>query len=255
MPGWPTPPPRPRRARAAHPSRAAPAQLPADVADFTGRQEHLLRLRQMLTPASSAANPAAVNIAGVVGTPGLGKTVLAVHAAHALRRNFPDGQLFVSLLGASQQPAKPDEVLARLLRDLGVEPDRIPATLEERAALYRTRLTDRRVLIVLDDARDSAQVRPLLPGSASCAVIVTSRHWLSDLAGSRLVDLDVLDDDEAEQMLTRIIGEDRVAAEPGPVRDVLRACAGLPLAIRIAGARLAARRGWTVEHDGPAAGR
>ncbi len=223
-----------------------PGQLPADVADFTGRHEHLLRLRQMLTPASSAANPAAVNIAGVVGTPGLGKTVLAVHAAHALRRNFPDGQLFVSLLGASQQPAKPDEVLARLLRDLGVEPDRIPATLEERAALYRTRLTDRRVLLVLDDARDSAQVRPLLPGSASCAVIVTSRHWLSDLAGSRLVDLDVLDDDEAEQMLTRIIGEDRVTAEPGPVRDVLRACAGLPLAIRIAGARLAARRGWTV---------
>ena len=225
---------------------SGPGQLPADVADFTGRQEHLRRLRQMLTPARSAANPAAVNIAGVVGTPGLGKTVLAIHAAHALRRNFPDGQLFVSLLGASQQPAKPDEVLARLLRDLGVEPDRIPATLEERAALYRTRLTDRRVLIVLDDARDSAQVRPLLPGSASCAVIVTSRHWLSDLAGSRLVDLDVLDDDEAEEMLTRIIGEDRVAAEPGPVRDVLQACAGLPLAIRIAGARLAARRGWTV---------
>jgi DNA-binding SARP family transcriptional activator len=225
---------------------SGPGQLPADVADFTGRQEHLRRLRQMLTPARSAANPAAVNIAGVVGTPGLGKTVLAIHAAHALRRNFPDGQLFVSLLGASQQPAKPDEVLARLLRDLGVEPDRIPATLEERAALYRTRLTDRRVLIVLDDARDSAQVRPLLPGSASCAVIVTSRHWLSDLAGSRLVDLDVLDDDEAEEMLTRIIGEDRVAAEPGPVGDVLRACAGLPLAIRIAGARLAARRGWTV---------
>ncbi|MGH3404852.1 MAG: AfsR/SARP family transcriptional regulator [Streptosporangiaceae bacterium] len=223
-----------------------PAQLPADVADFTGREEHLLRLRQMLTPATSAANPAAVNIAGVVGTPGLGKTVLAVHAAHALRRSFPDGQLFVSLLGASQQPAKSDEVLARLLRDLGVEPDRIPATLEERAALYRTRLTDRRVLIVLDDARDSAQVRPLLPGSASCAVIVTSRHWLSDLAGSRLVDLDVLGDDEAEEMLTRIIGEDRVVAEPEPVRDVLRACAGLPLAIRIAGARLAARRGWTV---------
>jgi tetratricopeptide (TPR) repeat protein len=102
------------------------------------------------------------------------------------------------------------------------------------------------VLIVLDDARDSAQVRPLLPGSAASAVIVTSRHWLSDLAGSRLVDLDVLDDDVAGQMLTRIIGEDRVAAEPGPVREVLTACAGLPLAIRIAGARLAARRGWTV---------
>jgi DNA-binding SARP family transcriptional activator len=225
---------------------AVPAQLPGDIADFTGRTTHLRLLRAMLATRDTAGNPEAVNIAGVVGTPGLGKTVLAVHAAHELRREFPDGQLFVPLLGASQQPAKPDEVLARLLRDLGVEPGRIPASLDERAALYRTRLTDRRVLIVLDDARDSAQVRPLLPGSSSCAVIMTSRHWLADLAGSRLVDLDVLDDDEAHQMLTQIIGPDRVAAEPGPVREVLTACAGLPLAIRIAGARLAARRGWTV---------
>ncbi|HUZ23722.1 MAG TPA: BTAD domain-containing putative transcriptional regulator [Streptosporangiaceae bacterium] len=223
-----------------------PAQLPADIADFTGRKTHLERLRALLASGSNPGNPAAVNIAGVVGTPGLGKTVLAVHAAHEIRREFPDGQLFVSLLGGGQQPAKPDEVLARLLRDLGVEPGRIPVSLDERAALYRTRLTDRRVLIVLDDARDSAQLRPLLPGSASCAVIVTSRHWLTDLAGSRLVDLDALADDEAEQMLTRIIGADRAAAEPGPVREVLNACGGLPLAIRIAGARLAARRGWTV---------
>jgi DNA-binding SARP family transcriptional activator len=223
-----------------------PAQLPADIADFTGRETHLERLRALLASGNNPGNPAAVNIAGVVGTPGLGKTVLAVHAAHEIRREFPDGQLFVSLLGGSQQAAKPDEVLARLLRDLGVEPGRIPASLDERAALYRTRLTDRRVLIVLDDARDSAQLRPLLPGSASCAVIVTSRHWLADLAGSRLVDLDALGDDEAEQMLTRIIGTDRAAAEPGPVREVLSACGGLPLAIRIAGARLAARRGWTV---------
>jgi DNA-binding SARP family transcriptional activator/tetratricopeptide (TPR) repeat protein len=224
----------------------APAQLPADIADFTGRLSHLARLRSLLAAETDGGNPEAVNVAGVVGTPGLGKTVLAVHAAHEVRREFPDGQLFVRLLGASPQPAKPDEVLARLLRDLGVEPGRIPASLDERAALYRTRLTDRRVLIVLDDARDAAQVRPLLPGSASCAVIVTSRHWLADLAGSRLVDLDVLDDEEALQLLTRIISEERVAAEPGPVREVLAACAGLPLAIRIAGARLAARRGWSV---------
>ena len=228
------------------PGIGVPAQLPADIADFTGRESHLERLRALLASGSNPGNPTAVNIAGVVGTPGLGKTVLAVHAAHEVRREFPDGQLFVSLLGGSQQPAKPDEVLARLLRDLGVEPGRIPASLDERAALYRTRLTDRRILIVLDDARDSAQLRPLLPGSASCAVIVTSRHWLADLAGSRLVDLDVLDDNEAEQMLTRIIGTDRAVAEPGPLREVLNACGGLPLAIRIAGARLAARRGWAV---------
>jgi DNA-binding SARP family transcriptional activator len=222
-----------------------PGQLPADIADFTGRAAHLSQLRSVLTRAPGA-NPAAMSVAVVAGTPGLGKTALAVHAAHALRPDFPDGQLYVRLLGASQQPVVPEEILARMLRDLGVSPGQIPAGLEERAALYRTRLTDRRVLVVLDDARDAAQVRPLLPGSASCAVIVTSRHRLAELAGSRLVDLDVLGDDEARGLLTAIIGEERAAAEPGPVREVLDACAGLPLAIRIAGARLTARRGWTI---------
>jgi DNA-binding SARP family transcriptional activator len=223
-----------------------PAQLPADIADFTGRVSHLIQLRGLLAVAARGDGRAAMTVAVVAGTPGLGKTTLAVHAAHALRREFPGGQLYVGLRGASAQPARPEEVLARLLRDLGVPPDQIPAAPEERAALYRTRLTDRRVLIVLDDARDAAQVRPLLPGSASCAVIVTARHRLADLSGSRLVDLDVLDDDEARRLLTAIIGEERTAAEPGPVRDVLDACAGLPLAIRIAGARLTARRGWAV---------
>jgi DNA-binding SARP family transcriptional activator/tetratricopeptide (TPR) repeat protein len=224
-----------------------PAQLPADIADFTGRASHLAQLRGLLGQTAGADRRVAVAVAVVAGTPGLGKTALAVHAAHELRRGFPDGQLYVSLLGASEQPVVPGEILARLLRDLGVYPDQIPAAQEERAALYRTRLADRRVLIVLDDARDAAQVRPLLPGSASCAVIVTSRHRLSDLAGSRLVDLDVLDDGEARGLLTAIIGEERAAAEPGPVREVLDACAGLPLAIRIAGARLTARRGWAVK--------
>jgi DNA-binding SARP family transcriptional activator len=223
-----------------------PAQLPADIADFTGRLSHLSQLRGLLAAAAPGDNQAAMTVAVVAGAPGLGKTTLAVHAAHTLRRAFPDGQLYVGLRGASQQPVVAEEVLARLLRDLGVSPGQIPVAREERAALYRTRLTDRRVLIVLDDARDAAQVRPLLPGSASCAVIVTARHRLADLAGSRLVDLDVLDEDEARRLLTAIIGEERSAAEPGPVRDVLDACAGLPLAIRIAGARLTARRGWAV---------
>lgn len=225
----------------------APAQLPADLADFTGRAAHLARLHGLLSRAPGTARPSAVTVVVVAGTPGLGKTALAVHAAHELRAGFPDGQLYVSLHGASEQPVVPGEILARLLRDLGVNPDQIPAGQEERAALYRTRLADRRVLIVLDDARDAAQVRPLLPGSATCAVIVTSRHRLSDLAGSRLVDLDVLDDSEARGLLTAIIGDERAAAEPGPVREVLDACAGLPLAIRIAGARLTARRGWAVK--------
>jgi DNA-binding SARP family transcriptional activator/tetratricopeptide (TPR) repeat protein len=233
-PGLPVPPP-------------VPAQLPADLADFTGRDRLVAQLSSLLTEAQQAENPAAVVVTVVAGAGGLGKTALAVHAAHALRQAFPDGQLYVSLLGASQQPLPPDEVLARLLRDLGVAGASIPVGLQERAALYRTCLAGRRMLIVLDDAKDAAQVRPLLPGTASAAVIVTSRQRLSDLAGSRLLDLDVLDDDEARLLFTRMIGTERVEAEPGPVREVLDACAGLPLAIRIAGARLTARRGWNVQ--------
>jgi DNA-binding SARP family transcriptional activator len=226
-------------------SRRAPAQLPADVADFTGRAAPLERLYSLVSGARQNAN-GAVTVAVVAGTPGLGKTTLAIHAAHRLRPDFPDGQLYVSLRGGSEHPVPADEVLARFLRDLGVDGVRVPVDPEERAALYRTRLAERQMLIVLDDARDAAQVRPLLPGTGSCAVIVSSRHRLSDLAGSRLIDLDVLDEGEAAELFTRIIGTDRAEAEPGPVRDVLGVCAGLPLAIRIAGARLAARRAWTV---------
>lgn len=225
--------------------RRVPAQLPADVGDFTGRALHLERLCSLVTEARRKDSPA-VTVAVVVGAPGLGKTALAIHAAHALRPDFPDGQLYVSLLGGRQQPVPADEVLARFLRDLGVDGSRVPVDAEERAAMYRTRLAERQILIALDDARDAAQVRPLLPGTGSCAVIVTSRHRLSALAGSRLIDLDVLGDDEAAELFSRVIGADRAAAEPDAVRDVLTICAGLPLAIRIAGARLAARPGWTV---------
>jgi DNA-binding SARP family transcriptional activator/Tfp pilus assembly protein PilF len=235
--------PGPRAARAA--PRRAPAQLPADVPDFTGRDQHLERLRGLVAEARRADSPA-VTVAVVAGAPGLGKTALAIHAAHLLRPDFRDGQLYISLRGGSEQPLPPDEALARFLRDLGVDGARVPVDAEERAAMYRTRLAGRQMLIVLDDARDAAQVRPLLPGTGSCAVIVTSRHRLPDLAGSRLVDLDMLDDREATELFTRIIGAERAEAEPGPVRNVLAVCAGLPLAIRIAGARLTARRSWSV---------
>jgi DNA-binding SARP family transcriptional activator len=227
------------------PPRRVPAQLPADVPDFTNREIHLQRLRHLVQEAQERDNPA-MPVAVVAGTPGLGKTAFAVHAAHALRRDFPDGQLYVNLLGGTELPAPPDEVLARFLRDLGVDGARVPVEAEERAAMYRTRLAGKRTLVLLDDARQAAQVRPLLPGTGSCAVIVTSRNRLSDLAGSSLVDLDVLDNGTAAELFARIIGAERADAEPEAVRDVLATCAGLPLAIRIAGARLAARRGWSV---------
>jgi DNA-binding SARP family transcriptional activator len=236
--------PPPRRPGPGSSSRRVPAQLPADVADFTGRGRHLAQLRGLV--ARPGDDNGAVAVAVVAGTPGLGKTALAIHAAHALRQEFRDGQLYVSLRGGSEQPVPPDEVLARFLRDLGVDGARVPVDAEERGAMYRTRLAERQMLTVLDDARDAAQVRPLLPGTGSCAVIVTSRHRLSDLAGSRLVDLDVLDDSEAAELFTRIIGAERAEAEPEAVREVLASCAGLPLAIRIAGARLTARRNWTI---------
>ena len=228
-----------------------PAQLPADIADFTGRGSQVRYLRELLAGTAGSGEPgetrsAAVVISHVAGAGGLGKTTLAVHAAHQLRSRFPDGQLYVNLRGASDQPLQPGDVLARLLRDLGVDGARIPAAEEERAALYRTRLTGREVLLVLDDARDAAQVRSLLPGSATCAVLITSRRRLPDLAGSRLVGLDVLDRNDARALLRRIVGAERIDAEPAATAKVLSACAGLPLAIRIAGARLAARPGWSV---------
>ncbi len=222
------------------------AQLPADIPDFTGRGEHVQKLHDLLARPGRPDSPGAVVVAAVIGAGGLGKTTLAVHAAHQLRSHFPDGQLYANLHGASAQLVPPGDVLARFLRDLGMDPERIPAGEEERAAQFRSWVTDRKVLIVLDDAKDAAHVRPLLPGSASCAVLVTTRSRMPDLAGSRFVDLDVLEPAEATDMFAGIIGRDRAEAEPEATADVVTACAGLPLAIRIAGARLAARGGWSV---------
>jgi tetratricopeptide (TPR) repeat protein len=221
-------------------------QLPADITDFTGRELHVKHLCDLLSAGRADDSPGAVPVALVAGAGGLGKTTLAIHAAHRMRAHYPDGQLYVDLLGASPQPLAPADVLARFLRDLGVKGEQIPVSQEERGALYRTRLNGRRMLIVLDNARDAAQVRPLLPGSAACAVIVTSRSRLPDLVGGGLVHLDVLDDSEALTLFSRIVGAQRAAAEPDATAELLVACAGLPLAIRICAARLAARSGWTI---------
>ena len=228
------------------PAEPGPMQLPADISDFTGREVHVEELCRLLSVGRSDDNPGAVPVALVAGAGGLGKTTLAIHAAHRMRSQYPDGVLYVDLLGASPQPLSPADVLARFLRDLGEREVQVPVSDEQRAALYRTRLNGQRTLIVLDNARDAAQVRPLLPGSASCAVIVTSRSRLPDLVGGGLVHLDVLDDSEALALFSRIVGAQRTAAEPDATAELLVACAGLPLAIRISAARLASRSSWTI---------
>jgi DNA-binding SARP family transcriptional activator/Tfp pilus assembly protein PilF len=247
-PGGTTPPRTPPRlgGRPAPPNPPGPAQLPADVADFTGRDEQVKHLCDLLSGTGASGDPGAVRIAVVAGAGGLGKTSLAVHAAHRVRRRFPDGQLYVDLLGATPAPLPPADVLARFLRDLGVDGRDIPVDEAERAARYRTTLAGRRMLVVLDNARDAAQVRPLLPGTASSAVLVTTRSRMPDLASTKLVDLHVLDDDEALRLFVKVVGEERAAAEPEATAELLDACAGLPLAIRICAARLVTRSGWTI---------
>ena len=240
------PAPEPRQARSTKRAASGPAQLPADIADFTGRDEQVKRLSDLLSGTGATGDPGAVRIAVVAGSGGLGKTSLAVHAAHRVRRRFPDGQLYVDLLGATAAPLPPGDVLARFLRDLGVDGRDIPVDEDERAARYRTTLARRRMLVVLDNARDAAQVRPLLPGSASSAVLVTTRSRMPDLASTKLVDLNVLDDDEALKLFVKVVGEERAAAEPEATAELLDACAGLPLAIRICAARLVTRSGWTI---------
>ncbi|GGU89185.1 regulatory protein AfsR [Streptomyces filipinensis] len=222
-----------------------PAQLPASVPDFTGRAAFVDELSEVLASASEAEGRV-MAVSALAGIGGVGKTTLAVHVAHKARHAFPDGQLYVDLQGAGPRPAEPETVLGTFLRALGTADSAIPDSLEERAALYRSVLDGRRVLVLLDNAKDAAQVRPLLPGTEGCAALVTSRVRMLDLAGAHLVDLDVMSPDEALALFTKIVGEERVAAEREAALDVVAACGFLPLAIRIAASRLAARRTWTV---------
>ncbi|MEU9002095.1 BTAD domain-containing putative transcriptional regulator [Streptomyces sp. NPDC059982] len=229
-------------APAAAPVLVRPAQLPATVPDFTGRTPFVSELGAIL----STAEGQVMAVSALAGIGGVGKTTLAVHVAHAARPHFPDGQLYVDLQGTDPRPALPEAVLGSFLRALGTPDSAIPDSAADRAALYRTVLDGRRVLVLLDNARDAAQVRPLLPGTAGCAALVTSRVRMSGLAGAHLVDLDVMSPEEALQLFTRIVGAERVGAERQAALDVVGACGFLPLAIRIAASRLAARRTWTV---------
>ncbi|MFB7398132.1 BTAD domain-containing putative transcriptional regulator [Streptomyces sp. NPDC056191] len=221
---------------------ARPAQLPATVPDFTGRAPFVRELGARLATAEGHV----MAVSALAGIGGVGKTTLAVHVAHEARPHFPDGQLYVDLQGAGPRAAAPETVLGSFLRALGTPDSAIPDSLDDRAALYRSTLDGRRVLVLLDNARDAAQIRPLLPGTAGCAALVTSRIRMVDLAGAHLVDLDVMSPEEALQLFTRIVGAERVQSEREAALDVVAACGFLPLAIRIAASRLAARRTWTV---------
>ncbi|MEU6079172.1 BTAD domain-containing putative transcriptional regulator [Streptomyces sp. NPDC047108] len=227
---------------AREPSVVRPAQLPATVADFTGRTAFVGELGEQLATAEGRI----MAVSAVAGIGGVGKTTLAVHVAHAARDHFPDGQLYVDLQGAGARAAEPEAVLGAFLRALGTPDAAIPDAVDERAALYRSTLDGRRVLVLLDNARDAAQVRPLLPGTEGCAALITSRTRMVDLAGAHLLDLDVMSPEEALQLFTKIVSEERVAGERDAALDVVAACGFLPLAIRIAASRLAARRTWTV---------
>jgi DNA-binding SARP family transcriptional activator len=222
-----------------------PRQLPPAVAGFAGRDAELGWAQQVL---GAAGGQGRVAIGAIQGIGGVGKSALAIHAAHGLAERFPDGQLYVDLHGATAgvAPLKPLEVLGRFLRTLGVDPAAIPGDPEEAGAVFRSRVADRRLLLVLDNAADAAQVRPLLPASPGCGVLVTSRRALMSLDGASHVHLDVLAPDEALELLGRLAGKDRVAAEPEAAMEVVGCCGCLPLALRVAGARLAARPTWPI---------
>jgi len=234
----------PRRPEPSAPSGlVAPHQLPTDIGDFTGREEHIGEVTRLL---ADDGDHRATRVVVLAGKPGAGKSALAVHLAHRLADRFPDGQLYCDLGGTRAGPAPAVDVLGRFLRALGIPGTSIPGSTEERAEMFRHLLASRRVLVVLDDAAAEAQIRPLLPGSGTCAVLVTSRTRLTGLAGARMLDVDVFEHGEALGMLAKAIGEERVAAEGAAADALVRLVGFLPLALRIVAARLAARAHWSL---------
>ncbi|MFI1766854.1 AfsR/SARP family transcriptional regulator [Streptomyces sp. NPDC020800] len=227
-------------------SEPAPCTLPYDLPDFTGRDAELARLMEV------GRDPAAgsTRIVGVDGMGGSGKTALAVHAAHLLTDAYPDGQLFVDLRGFSpgEKAQDPSAVLHSLLRTLGVPDERIPDDLERRTTLWRTVSSQRKILLLLDNAADVAQVRPLLPVSEDCLAILTGRVRMLELDGAEWLSLGLLSAEDSTTLLTRTLGADRTAAEPEAVDHLARLCCGLPLALRITTARLRNRPRWTVQY-------
>ncbi|GAA0713946.1 AAA family ATPase [Dactylosporangium roseum] len=223
------------------PVAVVPRQLPATAAQFAGRAREIATLTAQL---EAAADAGSVVIVSVSGAAGIGKTTLVTHWAHRVRGRFPDGQLYVNLRGfdPSGKMVEPAEAVRGFLDALGVPPQRLPSSPEAQIALYRSLLDGKRILLVLDNARDAQQVRPLLPGTASAFVLVTSRDRLSSLVavdGAHPINLGLLSGKEARELLSRRLGSRRIAVEPEAVRQLISRCARLPLALTIAAARAA----------------
>jgi tetratricopeptide (TPR) repeat protein/transcriptional regulator with XRE-family HTH domain len=227
----------------AAPTGVVPAELPHDVADFTGRTGELAELRaRLLESGGSAYGP----VVTIDGPPGVGKSALAVHLAHQVRDRFPDAQLFANLRGQQGEGLDPMVVLQQFLRALDMASEEIPSTPDAAARAYRSRLADARALVVLDNALNEAQVRPLLPGSPTCAALITSRSPLSGLAEATALTLELLSPADAARVLARAAGNEEIE-NSNAAKAVAAQCGHLPLALRIAGARLRTRRAWTIE--------
>jgi DNA-binding SARP family transcriptional activator/transcriptional regulator with XRE-family HTH domain len=216
-------------------------QLPAAVADFTGRSEEQAGLADLL---GARGAPETSRVAVLTGMPGIGKTALALHVAHLISREYPDGQLWTQLSDNTGRPRDPAVVLAELLTTLGISASAIPRSVEERASLYRSLLARLRVLIVADDASSAGQVTPLLPGSGQSAMLITSQSETATTAGSHLFQLRELTTAQAMELLRRMVGNARIDAESEAAVRISQACFGLPLALRIIGMKLAARKFW-----------
>jgi DNA-binding SARP family transcriptional activator len=243
--------PRSGQAPARSPATEVPRQLPAAAGHFTGRDAELAWLTG-LAPCCDpqAAAGGTVVITAIDGMAGIGKTALAVHAAHRVSDRFPDGQLFVDLHGYTKghPPREPGDALGMLLRALQVPAQRIPEDTQERAALYRQRLAGTKTLVLLDNAADEAQVRPLLPAEPGCLVLVTSRRRLKGLDDARSVSLDLLTPRDAVALLHAVAGPGRVPADDPLLDEIAHRCGRLPLALRIAGALLRHRPAWNPDH-------
>ena len=220
------------------------AQLPPDTLDFSGRDKEVANLLAALS--ARDAGPGRVPVCAVTGGGGLGKTALAVHVAHQAAHEYPDGQFYLDLRGADPAPRDPAEVLVSLLTALGVPVGELPADLDGRAARFRTAVSGLRILILLDNALDAAQVKPLIPAASGCAVLVTSRGKLSGLAGAYRLTPELLPEPDARALLESLIGAERAGLEAGAFDSILTGCGGLPLALRIAGARVADRPSWSL---------